>query len=496
MVTTASTSRPTVLIDSNVFIAAEEHGGESGHVHGKQAAKLLQLVERLGFGLLISQGTRSDLVQAPEPLRSRRRRALDKYVVMEAVPENPSIRSHFPASLSSNDAADLEVLTSHATGRSAWLVTEDRRLRSRAAAAGFDDVISLADALQTLGTFAGDPIHLSQPGAEQVPAYTVSTRSSIFESLRNDYSGFDQWWRQSVVRTDRPVIVMGDSADPAGIAVLKSERDGPYGLPDPVLKICTFKIADNYQGAKRGEALLKACIEHARAIGHATMYLEVLPDKEDLIIWLGQFGFSRVEAEASQDQIVFRKDLHPPLGATPLLPLDHAVAYGPGSLLLERVHVVPIQDRYHQMLFPDADRHRQDPLFGGTAGCGNAIRKAYLCHAPTRKVQPGDGLLFVRTGAGPATITAVGVTESVLVSRDPNEVTTYVGTRTVYSHAHIEAQCAYRDVLVLMFRHDRALRAPVSIQEAKEARVLVRTPQSIAEMERTGIEWLKPLLGA
>src|SRR5664280_1866765 len=77
----------SLLIDSNIFIAAEEHGVD-GHSYGPQAAELLRLAGRLHYPVMLSHGTRSDLLRAKPGRRERRRRQLDKYNVLDQVPLN------------------------------------------------------------------------------------------------------------------------------------------------------------------------------------------------------------------------------------------------------------------------------------------------------------------------------------------------------------------------------------------------------------------------
>ncbi|GAB3993448.1 GNAT family N-acetyltransferase [Nocardioides marmoraquaticus] len=497
--TTLASTQLCVLIDSNIFIALEDHSNVDDATNGPEAAELVRLIQQIRYGVLLSHGTRMDLLQVKDgDLHARRQRALDRYIVMNPVPADGVLRQVFPRRLNSNDEADLEVLSSFATGRAGWLVTEDKKLRARATRAGLENVLSLADALDMFSALAGEPALLTAPDAQHVKAYEVPLTAEVFDGLRDDYPDFAAWWRAKVVAPERPVIVLGEAAAPAGMAVLKDETEQAYGLPNRVLKLCTFKVAESHQGVKRGEALLKACIEHARAEGHHTAYVEVLPDKIELIEWLGLFGFTVLKgARAPNGQVVLVKRLAPAEDAPELDPLKYAVAYGPGNLYVERAHVVPIQGRYHQLLFPDADTARQDAaILGGAVGCGNAIRKAYLCHAPSRKVRPGHGLVFTKTRDGDARITAVGVVEQVLRSSDPAELAAAVGTRTVYSQYDIEAMCRRGEVLALSFRHDQSLDNPIAIREAVAAGVLTRTPQSIAELSPEGLQWLLPNLAA
>lgn len=484
--------RLTILIDSNVFIAAEDHG--KGHVHGELAAELLRLVEQLGYATLISHGTRVDVLRAPEPLRSERNRALEKYVVLHRVDHDPDLRAAFPAVLSPNDDADLEVLSSFNTGRAQWLITEDGSLRRRASRANVENVLSLTEAVEMFRALTGTPT-LTPPAVSLVNAYQVSRIAPIFASLRDDYApDFDGWWKNKVTAEDRPVIVLGTTSAPDGLSVLKAETDRPYGLGDYVMKICTFKIDDAFQGVKRGEALLKSCLEYARGTNADAVYLEVLPDKVELLAWLNRFGFFALpDADAPLDQLVLVKLLNPPPDSAELTPLDHAVTYGPGNVRIERGHIVPIQEAFHHLLLPDADP--QDSLLAGSFGCGNAIRKAYLSRAGTRKVQPGDALLFMRTGAGPSRITALGIVEDTLVSASTDALVAFVGTRTVYSREQIDNMRRGGNVLALLFRHDRAVKNPLRTSEAIASGALNGTPQTITQLSPEGLTWVRNQLG-
>ena len=481
----------TLLIDSNVFIAAEDHGSVQ-HVHGHQAAELLGLANRLGYRVVVSDGTRSDVLQAPPAVRTKRLRSLEKYDVLAPVPTDARVRAEFPADLSGSNVADLEVLSAFAAGTAHWLVTLDERMRARARRAGLEHVLAPRAALELLRPLV--TVRITSPSVRRVPGYVVGTGGALFDSLRQDYD-FDTWWRTKVCIERRDTIVLGAQDDPEGIAVLKVESDNPHRLGSPILKVCTFKVSDEFQGTKRGELLLKATVDYARQRRVARLYMEVLSDKADLLAWLQGFGFLPVKgATTPRSECVLLKNLIPP-GADHLPPLDHAVAYGPGSVRVERAHVVPIRDAWHQRLLPEADL--QSSLFDGEDACGNAIGKAYLCHAATRKITPGDLLLFARTGAGPAAVTTVGCVEQTLVSRRPEEIISVVGQRTVYTAVEIGALCAQGNVLAIRFRLDRTLNKPWPVKTLQAEGLLNGHPQSIAEVTAPrGLNWVRTQLDA
>lgn len=489
----------SLLIDSNIFIAAEEHGAD-GHSYGPQAAELLRLAGRLHYPVMLSHGTRSDLLRAKPGRRERRRRQLDKYNVLDQVPLNMDAarQGEFPTVLNDNTRADLEVLSTFLTGVADWLITNDATLRRRARRCGAGEmVLSLDEALDTLHPLISLPSTL--PAVDTVQGYTIPLSAPIFETLRASYPpapgdpGFDRWWHDKVAGQHRDVIILGGSKNPEGLAVLKPEDDHPHGLPVGVLKICTFKVSDDFQGTKRGELMLKAVIDYARRNGREHLYVEVMPDAVALLGWLDDFGFRALSgASTPRDEVALVKDLAPLSSATPLSPLAHNIAYGPGSVLVERAHVVPIKDDWHHWLLPEADR--QQDLFPGIDPCGNAIRKAYLCRANTGLVQPGNLLLFLRTGSGKAHITSVGVVEDILRSQEPAAVVRFVGSRTVYTATEIAGQCSRGPVLAIRFRLDRVLAQPWTAEAVRSHNVMNGTAQTIARVPKEGVLWLRKQL--
>src|SRR5262249_34384632 len=93
--------------------------------------------------------------------------------------------------------------------------------------------------------------------------------------------------------------------------------------------------------------------------------------------------------------------------------------------------LVPIQPDFHNVLFPDYSL-KQLQLFLPTNPAGNAIKLAYLSHAPTKDVHPGDVVLFYRSGDHQA-VTSIGVVEDYQTLSDPQAIAGLVSRRTVYS---------------------------------------------------------------
>lgn len=474
-----------LLIDTNIVIAHEDDEPEQ-HVNADRAQRLVREARELGFEILVSHGTVQDVLRAEEPRRGRRQRSLNRhYTHLRQVPDNPDVRAEFPAHLSSRNACDLQVLSVFATGAAIALVTEDRGMRNRAAAAGLKRVLDLNEALDWLAGLRAPELR-NAAGVERVESYQVPLRAPIFDSLRQDYPDFDNWWLKKVVDQRRAVLVLGDHEEPEGVAALKDES-GESGLADRVLKISTFKVAEGLGRARRGELLLRAVVDHAVGSNFKAAYLTVWEHHGDLIGWLGRFGFLQHEISSS-GEVVLVKHFAPPPAAGQLEPLAHHVAYGPRALRVERLFWVPIQDRFHARLLPDSDD--QLSMLANEA-CGNAIRKAYLCRANIRQLQPGDTLAFLRTGKGHSRATAVGVVENTLRSQDPEEVAAFVTGRTVYSLGEIKQMCNVGEVLAVLFRFDRRLEPPWLLDDLKQRGALNGPPQSITTATGEGTTWAR-----
>ncbi len=281
------------------------------------------------------------------------------------------------------------------------------------------------------------------------------------------------------------------------IAILKIENDYPHNIPGKVLKICTFKVAENASGNKLGELLLMAIFQYAanKKVSSSQkidyIYTEVLSKHEDLIAFLEQFGFSTQSTDKPDNSQICVKSLIPPKDEN-LSSLEYHIAYGPPALKVNTVFIVPIIPRWTDALFPES-RIQQQLLSNIPAG--NAIRKAYLCNSKIKSIPKGATLLFYRSQKNRSVI-VIGVVESILRSADPHEIRKFVGSRTVYTDAEIHELCENgKEVLAILFREDRLLKDIWSLEDLIKSAVIKRAPQSIHEIkEERGLKWIKSKL--
>jgi len=172
-----------LLLDTNIVITHEDGEPRVGDASTADASTMVELARTLGFEVAVSHGSKTDFLRCAQPLRRRRHTLLRKYyTVLQPVPENREVRAQFPAELNDNDRSDVEVLSGFASGAATVLVTEDRRMRTRAAAGGLDNVFSVEDAIDRLRALQ-DPTLVNAVAAQMPAAYQISIDAPIFASF-------------------------------------------------------------------------------------------------------------------------------------------------------------------------------------------------------------------------------------------------------------------------------------------------------------------------
>lgn len=491
------------LLDSNVVITVEPFSGElEGNM--QLGVRLLRLANEQRHLLCVAPATRDDLLEGKDGARRRQRIAeLGKFHLLAEAPVTSELqRRAGTSSPGSNDERDLRLLAELDAGAVTYLVTDDSRLRRRAARAGLGErALSLADAVTLLAGF--EPTELTPPPrVSTVPCYSLDPEDKIFEGLRSDYPEFDDWFakvrQQSGVRR---CFVIEEHGAYAALALLKFETDCEYPIDAPVVKISTFKVSEDHSGVKYGELLLKAILQNLTTTAAASLYVEVLPSHPEVLEFLAAFGFMDHGHRSGRGEHVLTKALRPPADGRMHSDLEHHVLFGPPALLCrQRIFAVPIEPRWHDQLFPEQARRHQSAqlaLFGASAmqthPWGNAIRKAYLCNAATNQVAEGDVVLFYRSTD--QRFSAVGIVEGVLRSTEAAEVMQFVGRRTVYTASEItEMARRARGVLAIRFRQDRFLEPPITLADMKMAGALTSWPQSVTRLRQQGMPWVRDLL--
>lgn len=479
------------LIDTNIIIPLEPTDGSNIEPGSYSAIDLVRLISEGNHQIYIHPASLADLAKDKNKDRREARNLLVKKYPLLPNPPSPSdnmktILGSFP--LGSNDAIDITLLASVESDAVDFFVTSDVGIHKKARRIGLGQRVALPgeaiDLIESL--FPITP--LPPPAVHYMLAHELNINDPIFESFRSNYPEFDKWLAKCR-KEHRDCWVIQIGQEYRGIAIIKAEDQGEYGLDGPILKLCSFKISENSRGASLGELLLKAIFEYAVRNNFKYLYFETFEQQRELILLAETFGFKIHNELSTKGEMVMIKTISPSTeDQTKLSPLDYHIAFGPHYFKPSGVEAfaVPIQPHFHHLLFPDVDIQRQ--LFPGENSYGNSIRKAYLCNAPIRRIEPGDLLFFYhsRTTKG---VTCLGVVEQTLVSSNPDEIVRFVGKRTVYSFPQIRLLCE-SPVLALLFRHSRSFSQPIHMQTLFRNGVLSGPPQSIVTIPQEAVPWL------
>jgi len=489
--------RLTFLFDTNVFIPAEPTSTAGVEPLTSSIAELERGIQENGDAIVVHPELYRDIQRDADEERRRLRTVLaNKYARLRRPPAIPMsmLMELGEVSEESHDWIDHHLLAAVLEDAVDFLVTEDVHLHRKAERMRVSQrVLRVSDALDLLDDLYRPDV-VAPPAVVATSGRSLDLSDSVFDSLRDDYDGFDAWFESKVQAEDRTAWVVESLGDGyAGVCVVKEESPADSGLFGHTLKVCTFKVADEHGGFRYGESLLKCLLDYAEANGYEYVYLTAKPDKEHLIDWLSEFGFENAGPTDAGDEVrLVKRRLFSQVDIDEHDPYEFHVKFGPPGVKWDGVHafVVPIVPKFVERLFPETPG-QQVSLFSGHEAHGNGLRKAYLCRSGTRSIRRGNLLYFYRSQQDQG-ITAVGVVEEVQAMSDPNAIVRAVGKRTLYTFDEIAEMTAdgTREVLAINFRQARVLPTAITYDELVRNSVLTAAPQNTHSIPQGGAEWL------
>lgn len=497
-------SQPKFLIDTNIFI-----GLEGQQEVDPEYSQFSILAAKHNLGVFIHQAAKDDIARDKD--KTRRDISLSKIEKFQTIAKvsglsQAILESAFGPLAKENDVVDATLLHALQIGVVDFVVTEDRGLHDRARKYSpdlMDAVLFIRDAVARLQS-AYEPVEVPIRYVEEVDAHTIPLSDPIFESLREGYPEFDTWWKEKCVRLLRKCWVVVDGGVRAGIVVRKDETSADTDATirgDKILKICTFKVRQESRGIKLGELLLKQILWYAHANKYDVVYLTTYPQQNLLIELLEFYGFSQTHIN-DDGELTYEKNMKPDqTEAFERKPLfEKARLAYPNLYLQENVECfgIPIQEDYHDVLFPELRNPIQTDLFDSMAGpkrAGNTIRKVYLCRAPIKIIAPGSLILFYKgksKNTPSQSITTVAVFEDMKLAQSTTDLMRMAGGRSVYSKRSLEQWNATPEqpVKVLNFLLAGYITPPLSLDDLKARGVLKGTPQSICKILNSHLGFL------
>ena len=485
-----------LLFDTNIVIAAYPRSMGNVEASSNLASELIRLANEQGHTTYIHPfTTQYDLRIENQQDRQWRILLIDKHPELESP---PSIQTTVTDKLGvaehgSNDWVDHNMLAAVLGNAVDALVTQDKNVLTKSKSLDLGErVMHIEDALAMLKGLMprqSNPMLL----AKQVEAHLIQEADPIFESLRNDYPGFDEWLAKCK-REHRTAWLVEDDRRLAGLTIVKDENPAEYNIGGKTLKIGLLKVSEDHPGMRYGEALLKAVFDYIRSNSYETAYVTVLPKHEYVVDFFEDFGFSKIDGRTELDEFVLVKSFTPADNADSLTSLQYHITYGPQNYRYNApAFIVPIRPEFHEQLFPELEMNFRFPGMLNSHPFGNSIQKAYLSKGNIQTIVPGSILYFYRSTDW-RKLTVAGIVEDTLSSHRPEEIASYVGKRTVYSYSEIESMTREDNpnVLSILFRQALTIDSTnIDYDKLHSAGILAGPPQSITQISQEGVRWIQ-----
>ena len=357
-----------------------------------------------------------------------------------------------------NDKVDNNILFALYRGAVNVLVTNDEGIHKKASNVGIQDkVYRLEQMLLFLKLYSNKPIEHTYTGVQERYLYELDKSQCFFDSLRQSYDGFDNWYQKSAEGKRKCWSIEDYNKNIVAISIYKREQDAQLTdngekVKGSILKLCTFKVDSSARGKKLGERLLFIAFDYCVKNDIDWVYLHTYGEEQKTLVGLcEEYGFYYLGKYKNDD--VYIKPMK--LKQTDLGSLESLIRYYPFFQDNDTIQkfIIPIQPQYHEDLFPDFS-NMKGSLFESDQSLyssqGNTIKKAYLCHSNTKSLKKGDIVLFYRS-SDRRSIQCMGIVEDAFISDNVEEVFPKIAKRTVYTHSDLERILSH-ETLIILFR--------------------------------------------
>ncbi|WP_276133223.1 PIN domain-containing protein [Polluticoccus soli] len=405
-----------ILLDTNIIIHRE-----ANKVVKDDIGILFNWLDRLKFEKCVHPITSEEIERNPnkETVKTMNIKLGNYNILKTVAPLNGQIEAIGKKfDLSINDKNDTQLLNEVYSDRVDFLITEDNKIHHKAKALGISNRVFRIDSFLEKVT-AENPALVDYKVLSVKKEYfgNVDLKDTFFDSFREDYVGFDQWFNR---KSDEIAYVCYNEGVLAAFLFIKLEREQESYLDiTPTLdkkrrlKIGTLKVISN--GFKIGERFLKIVFDNAVRYRVQEIYVTIFdkrPEQARLISLLEEFGFRYhgIKQTASGSEKVYKRNLWPEANRS------NPKSTFPRLSKQANVFLIPIKPEYHTELLPDSKLNTESAVdFVENEPHRNAISKIYVSHSPTRLLAPGDIIVFYRTGGiYKGVATTIGIVENVV----------------------------------------------------------------------------------
>lgn len=435
-----------VLLDTNIVIHRE-----ASKTVNDDIGVLFRWLDQLKYEKCVHPKTVDELSRyQTKDLAKSFMRKLESYYVLKTVAPLAAEVSDMSTKYdkSQNDLVDTvwlnEVFCQHVDA----LISEDKKIHQKAEFLGIPDKVFFIDSFI-------EKCLVENPSLVDYKIQTVKkeffgnidVRDPFFDTFRGDYIGFEEWFAK---KSDETAYTCYDNGSLCAFLYLKIENEQEYyGDISPIfpqkkrLKVGTLKVTLN--GYKIGERFIKIIVDNALRFNVDEIYVTIFEktlEQKRLIRLLNEYGFFNYGTKTSKSgtEIVLVKQMNRVVNL-----YDLKASY-PFIDTARQAFLVPIYPAYHTALLPDSILSNESPSeYGEQESYRNAISKVYICRSYERDINPGDIIVFYRTGGYyKSVVTTIGVVEKVITRiNSSDELINLCRKRSVFTDDELVQQWNY-----------------------------------------------------
>ncbi|MBV2196643.1 MAG: hypothetical protein KUL78_09095 [Flavobacterium sp.] len=409
------------LLDTNIIIHRE-----TAKIVNLNIGNLFYWLDKLKYEKYVHQVTQEELQRHTDSQVVKTMGIkLESYHLMKVVaPLHKDVeRISSEIDKTDNDKYDTQLLNETYVKRVDLLITEDKKIHTKAKLLGISDRVFFIEKFIEKA-IEENPTLVDYKTLSVKKEYfgKVNLESTFFNSFRNDYNGFDDWFNG---KAEEVSYVCSFEGEINAFLYVKPEGEKenytnitPILPPKKRLKIGTFKVTAN--GFKLGERFLKIVFDNAWKCKVDEIYVTIFdkrPEQLRLIELLESWGFvfwGTKETKNGTEKVYIRPFEKPASRENPRLTFPFLCTEG-------KVFMVPINPDYHTDLLPDSILQTESPLdFIESQPHRNAISKVYVSHSKEKNLNTGDIILFYRTKPPgqkayyTSVVTTIGIVENVI----------------------------------------------------------------------------------
>lgn len=413
-----------ILLDTNIIIHRE-----ANKIYKPEIGQLFKWIDNLKYSKYIHPLTVEELERYKDP------NALD---TMSIKIKSYNLLKH-QASLGEeilkvskkvdnqdNDINDTQILNEVYEGRVDILISEDKKIHTKANLLGIaDKVYKIQSFLEKVTSENPELIDYKVLSVQKVDFAEVNIKDEFFDSFREDYIEFDKWFNKKA--DDICYVCYSEGRLTAFLFIKREDENENYSEINPPfakkkrLKIGTFKVTAN--GYKIGERFLKIIFDNALQYRVDEIYVTIFDkrdEQERLIELLKLWGFNLFGIKITQngDELVFVRSFK-----REQINVDNPKLTFPFFSRLQNIFLVPIYPQYHTELFPDSILNNQSPKdFVENYPHRNSLSKVYISRSYEKNLKSGDVIVFYMTGGKyKGVATTLGIVESSVLNIETEE---------------------------------------------------------------------------